>query len=157
MKDVQGMWKEVQESNVFQQFDSTGYVLAHVFFTEKLGLEFGCYDEKNDKIVVFETNPVTMRPPEDVFKESGKLKALDMDKVAVGLHDARTLATAYLEEHYPQHPIQQEILVLQQAEHPVWNCTLVTKTLNMLNLKIDARSGDILHVGLHNIMDLRKD
>ena len=158
MSDIKQIISDVEGSDAFASFNrnTKGFYIVHVFYTEKQGVELGYYDDKTDRIVVFETDPVVQRPPEEVFKESGTLHKLDITAVSVGLADVRTIARAYMKEHHPTHPLQQEILILQQADVPVWNCTLVTQTLNMLNLKIDATSGAILHEELRNIMDLRK-
>ena len=82
---------------------------------------------------------------------------LDKGSVSLGLREARDVVEGFRNEKYPaQQPVLQEICILQQAEVPVWNVTLVIGTLNMLNVKVHAETGEILHDHLRNIMDLRK-
>ena len=96
-------------------------------------------------------------PPEDVFKEQGALAQLDLSAVRIGFAQAIELAEKYRVQTYPHHPIMKMICVLQQQELPFWNMTLVTGTLQMINIRIDAVTGQLLSRSLHSIMDLAKE
>jgi len=157
MTDVHDLVKRVEDSPEFKAFrkeNPTRY-LVHVFVA-KTGNELGYYDAKDDTIVVFQADPIVMRPPEGVFKEKGTLEKLNLDNVTLDIAGIRAFAKQHMEETYANHPLQQEILVLQQKDTPAWNCTFVTKTLNMIILKVDASTGSILHEELRNILDLRQ-
>lgn len=161
MTDVHEYIQEVEESEAFETFsrESPEAYLVHVFSNVKQGqdgVEVGYYLPGKDAITVFTRAPVKARPPEDVFKEHGTVPRLEIGKVEVGFARARALADEYRKEHYPTHPVMQEICILQQMDVPVWNMTLVTQTLNMLNLRIDAASGAVIRTDMQNILSLRK-
>lgn len=159
--DIHEQLSSLESSNEFKEFSlhNPDHYLVHVFCQVKGGrvvLEWGYYSEESDMIVVFETDPIKMRPPEKVFKEGGVLVPLSCEKVAVGFEQVREIAEACRRERYQDHPVQQELCILQQ-DPPVWNITLVFHTLNMLNLRIDAQEGKILHEDMRNILDLRAE
>lgn len=161
MTDIHEMVSAVLETDAYKEFESgCECYLAHVFSNVKDSeqiTEVGFYDSDEDKITVFTTDPVTRRPPEEAFKESGKIERLAIQDVTLGLGEARDLARQHREENYPGHPVSQEICILQQIDSkPVWNMTLVTQTLHMLNVRLDAVSGSVLETDMQNILALRK-
>ncbi len=135
--------------------ETRGRYLVHIFAGTRAGMEAGYYSKEDDTILVVEES-LSTRPPEGVFKEGGALKELQLRSVRVGLSQVRALLEEYREENYPQHPLRQEILILQQEESPVWNCTLVTETLNMILVKVSGVDGSVLRGELRNILDLRQ-
>ncbi|MDD9954542.1 MAG: hypothetical protein OXR66_09515 [Candidatus Woesearchaeota archaeon] len=156
MTDVQELVAKVEASDVFEQ---GSLYLCHVFTNVKDGnhdMEVGYYDRKTDKITVFVGDPVVARPPEDVYKDGGAVQELKISDVSIGFAEAQQIAEDFRTAKYNAHPVMQAICVLQQLDEPVWNITLVLATLNMLNIRIHAGSGDIISTDLRNIMDLRQ-
>ncbi len=56
----------------------------------------------------------------------------------------------------PEEEITKKIIILQQKESPLWNITYITKSLNILNLKVDAISGKLLEQKTENIMNFKQ-
>ncbi len=161
MTDVHDIIDAVEGSDEFREFRARHPhpYLAHLFCYAKSGsapVEIGYYSERDDHIVVFDTKPVRARPPEGAFKEEGVIAPLDLASVGIGLAQARELAAARMRERYPAHPVQQEICILQQGDGPVWNLTIVTATLNLVTMRLDARDGAVLSDELRNIMDMQQ-
>jgi hypothetical protein len=97
-------------------------------------------------------------PAEEVFKEQGVLQPLDLNSLRYGLSEALSVAEVSRKESYSHHPVLQAFCALQHNDdynRPVWNITMVLGTLHMLNMKIDAISGEVLVRDLQNIMSLR--
>ncbi|MBR9700468.1 hypothetical protein GOV11_01220 [Candidatus Woesearchaeota archaeon] len=160
MTDIHELVETVEKSEPFKKFNKANpdHYLVHAFSHVKQDtgeVELGYYGKETDKITVFTTDPIESKPPEEVLKESGILRALDMKILKIGLTEAREIAEKHLKEKYSGQQASQEICILQQAEGPIWNITLVLASLNMLNLKIQADSGKITHEDLKNILDLR--
>lgn len=159
MSDVHDLVAKVEASEAFRQFKRAHkeQYLVHLFChaKEEAKVEIGYYGAEDDTITTFTTDPVERKPPEEVFKREGTLEELDLGEVEVGLSRAREIAEAYRREHYPAHPVTQEICILQRLGIQVWNLTLVTSTLNMLNIRIAAHSGEIISAEMRNILDLR--
>jgi hypothetical protein len=158
MTDVHNTVKRLENSEAFQEFSRSNphHYLVHAFSTGK-EIELGYYGKESDKITVFKTNPVAMLPAEEVFKQQGVLEALNLDMVQLGLHEALERAEAERANAYPQHITTKSICILQQQDGPVWNITLVTATLQMINVKLSAQSGELHSRDMRSIMDLARE
>jgi hypothetical protein len=158
--DVHTTVELVEGSKEFQEFNAQNphHYLVHAFSATGTPLELGYYGKEADRIVVFKTNPIVAMPPEEIFKEEGKvLHALDLTAVRFGLKEALDRAEKQRQQVYPRHECMRTIAILQQADRPVWNITLVTNTLNMINMKIDAMTGELVSRDMQNIMSIVKD
>jgi hypothetical protein len=60
------------------------------------------------------------------------------------------------EKEYKKENIVKTILILQKMEKTIWNINSITKTFNILNIKIDAATGDILEHEIKNPIAFKK-
>jgi len=165
--DVHSIVERIESSPAFTSFnaDNPHHYLVHAFVAvQRLAedaspaLELGYYGKETDRITIFTSEPIVARPPEEVFKESGTLAPLDLGAIRFGFADALRIAERTRAAYYPTHGVMQGFCILQQSDtyaRPVWNITLVLGTLSMLNMKIDAVTGELLSRELQNIMSLR--
>jgi hypothetical protein len=158
MMDVHDVVAKVESSPEFHEFKTQHpqHYLVHAFATTG-PLELGYYNKESDTITVFKSEPVAAMPPEDVFKQSGVLQRLDLARVKIGLQDALALAEKERLVAYPRHATMKTIAVLQQHDAPEWNITLVTATLQMINMKFNATTSELLSRSMQSIMDLARD
>ena len=165
--DIHLMIEHVESSPIFSEFNKVNpdHYLVHAFATIKgidtLGpLEFGYYGKDHDKITVFKTEPLAAMPPEEIFKEDGIVEQLDLLDIQIGFSDAARIVKKLYNMSYSHHPVMQSFCVLQHNtsyDAPLWNITVVFGTLHMLNVKINAISGEILLHDLQNIMSISKE
>jgi hypothetical protein len=157
--DVLEEYGKLIESELFKNFirDNDDYYLAHIYTMlgdKKEGFEIGFYSEKKDKIVVFETNPLKKREEEEAFKEGRTIALLDLSTLKVSYEDALDIAEKARKEKYPSEIIYKSILILQNVGTQVWNVTLISMSFNIINIKIDALSGEVKESTIHSIMNL---
>ncbi|HIH25109.1 TPA: hypothetical protein HA251_08810 [Candidatus Woesearchaeota archaeon] len=165
--DVHETIERVEASDAFIAFNAENphHYLVHAFATVRSldpavplpPLELGYYGKEHDMITVFTSEPVAARPPEEVFKEEGSIAGLDLLALRQGFADALRIVERTRSSQYPAHAAMQGFCILQQNRvysTPVWNITLVLNTLSMLNMKIDAVTGEVLSRELQNIMSL---
>lgn len=156
--------KNVEASKVFKSFikEHPDYYLVHCFTmvdesTKKYKWELGYYSEKTDKMVVFETEPeIVMKPEEEAFKKQATIKKLDLSKVKISVSKALDICNNLVKDKYPKQSITKKIIILQHLDKQVYNITLVTGSFNILNIKIDANTGEVLQENIQNIMNLAK-
>ena len=156
--------KKVEESKVFKGFikKHPEYYLVHCFTmaessARKYKWELGYYSEKKDMMVVFETEPkIGIRPEEQAFKKSGTIKRLDLGRVKLSVTKALNICDELVKDKYPRENITKKIILLQHLDKQVFNITLVSASFNILNVKIDADTGEILHDNIQSIMGLGK-
>ena len=170
--------KKVENSKSFKSFIKShpDYFLAHCFAMvdqspskdkkdkekekdKDIKWELGYYSEKTDKVVVFETLPkINMRPEEEAFKKEGTIKKLDIKKIKINIARVLKICTELVDRKYPNRSITKKIIILQNLEKEIYNITLVTLSFDILNIRIDATSGEVLSDNIQSIMSLgRKD
>jgi len=160
--------KNVESSKAFKQFIKAhpDYFLAHCFAMlvegekeKDIKWELGYYSEKTDKVVVFETEPkINMRPEEDAFKKEGTIKKFDISKIKINISKALKICGELVDKKYPNRSITKKIIIMQNLEKEIYNITLVTLSFDILNIRIDASTGEILSDNIQSIMGLgRKD
>ncbi len=158
--DVLGEYKKLIESDLFKEFISLNkdFYLVHAYTMlgekEKRGLEFGFYNENTDKIVVFETDPLNKREEEEAFKEGKSIELLELNKVNISLDEALDIAEKKRKEKYPSEIIYKSIVILQNIGVQVWNITLISMSFNIVNIKVDSETGEVVSSNMHSILNL---
>jgi len=91
---------------------------------------------------------------QEVYPTNGGLFRLDLDSVKVGSTQAIGIGEARAADHQPFNKVQT-LAVLQTVDGTqVWNITLFSRELHLLNVKIDARSGGIVSENISPIFDM---
>lgn len=157
---------DVEDSKIFCSFikKHPGYYLAHCFTMLNEGdkekdikWELGYYSDNTDKLVVFETVPeIKMHPEEEAFKKEGSIKKLDIKKVKVSITKTMKICNELVEEKYPNRSITKSIIILQNLEKQIYNITFVTLSFDILNIRLDAATGEVLSDNIQSIMSLGK-
>lgn len=162
--DTKEILSKIESSNEFKEFkeEHKDFYLTHFFtmLTEngQSPWQAGYYSKKADKIVVFELGDEVIRhEEEDVFKKKKFVKQLKIESL-ISFENALKKADDYKQENYPKEIEKQRIVILQNIEEGiVWNITIISMQLNMLNLKIRASDGHILKHSFDSILRLGKN
>jgi hypothetical protein len=153
----------IEESKEFKDFfkNNKHYYLVHIFSTkdnEDYGIwQIGYYSKETDKIVVFELQDelVFIHPPAEALKKEEYILPLNIDDVNISRDDAIQICEDIVKENYSKELVNKSIILLQNLpEHgQVWNITLVTLTLNVINIKINANGGNVIKHEKQNLMN----
>lgn len=80
-----------------------------------------------------------------VFKKEGlKVDKLNLDEIKITLKEALDIVSNLKNEKYKNEKPNKIIVILQKIKKPLWNITYLTAAFNILNVKIDAKSGRII-------------
>lgn len=139
--------EKIKDSNEFREWKSAhirGY-LADVFFNDDI-VQFDFYDPETDKMTSFRfEDDVVFSEESEVFrKEKKEIKELSLDLVKVSLDRVEELIEKLMDNDYKDEGIQKKLVILNMIDFPVWNVTYVTTKLNVLNVKVNAASGEII-------------
>jgi len=153
--------RELEASKIFNDFlrDNPKYYLSMVFVNISDGeedMQVGYYDKKSDTIVTFNNDPVEQNPPDKVFKKERYMKKLNMEKVRISLNDARRAVDELLKKDYSAEVITKTLIILQNLEKQIYNFTLITRSLSIINIHVNAESGKIESSAKKPIMSLAK-
>jgi hypothetical protein len=166
--DINEIIDNVESSGIFKGFikENPHNYLAHLFSLmdsdHKDDWQLGYYSKETDKITVFD-NPVdgnvTMMPPQEAFKEKNYIEQLDISKVKVSKDQALKTVDKVVKENYNAESLSKMIMLLQNLpEHgQIWNITIVTTTFSVLNIKIDAATGDVIKHSKESLIGWKKE
>jgi uncharacterized membrane protein YkoI len=158
MNDV--MLKEIYARVVdHPDFLGKGY-LVHFFgnlkddFSPEGNWQVGFYlpEEKVVQTYSYDAGNLSMEEGKPFQKVQKHVDELKLEEVHISFDEMKRKVNSFLKETYPGKFALKIILVVQVIEVPVWNLTLVTSDFNTLNVKVDAKTGDILDHQLSNLL-----
>lgn len=151
---VKAQHQKLVENEVFAKWKQKNdhCYLAHAFMmldAENNGeWQFGFYNDQTDLMITFfiDAGGVSQSPETEIFKhEESKVRELNMDDVKVDFEESLAAADKCQNEDYKGEIPIKKIFILQNIEQGVvWNISYLTAKFNVLNLKIDASSKEIL-------------
>lgn len=159
----------IENSPEYKEFISKNphYYLVHVFTTvdsetiDNGMWQIGYYSKDTDKIVVFEDNDdrVFIHPATEALKKDEYIQKLDLEKLKTSREEAMKICNATIKEHYPREIFSKAICLLQNLPEfgNIWNITIVTLALGVINVKIDASSEKVVKHTKENLMNWRSE
>ncbi len=157
MIDLKQVQSEIEASPLFQDWKKQNMhaYLIHFFCMDEKEVQVGYYDEKTDVIATFlKAGKITKTEDKEIFRQEKKIAPLEMSSVKIPLHDAVQKAEALQKQKYPGDMVSKKILVLQTLNNiPTYNMTLITMTFKMINIRVDAATGNVLEEKMQPIMD----
>lgn len=167
MKDFKDALREVKDSKPYSGFCNAhpDFYLAHGFLqldgnrsvTKKW--QIGYYSTKEDKLAVFNTEPVLLQPLEDAFKDGGIISELtDCNSFKTTTEILTIVEDELAQEAYTKDIPTSFIVIVQVIDNiQVYNITAVTTSFSMITFRIDANTGEKISVVKRSILDLKKD
>lgn len=148
----------VEKSDVFKEYkqENPDSYLVHYFSMHKSNdreEQVGYFSPATKLVTTFSKEPAIAGSDEPASKED-TVRKLDMTEVSVSLDDAIETAHHVMKENYSSQNVTQEICVLQNLGEQLWNLTFITSAFNMINIRIDAKTGDVIKHEQHSIMSL---
>lgn len=139
--------------------------LAHAFvMTDPSGTtgewQIGYFNPEDEKIttMIFKAGKVDINTDEVFKRPDDKVIPVNLDEVEVGYEQAKENAEELRKTDYSRELPTKIISVLQNLPDfgLIWNMTLVTQSLNTLNIKVDAVDGKIKDKKLTSLMEFRQ-
>ncbi len=102
------------------------------------------YEPGKDRVISFNaSNPSDVRE-DDVMKAGKTVLELSLDDVELTMETAMKSAEELYEAEYQQKVSVKTIIILQHLEEGVlWNITFVTPQFKTVNVRLDAKTGEI--------------
>lgn len=153
MNKLQQIPKLVEDSDVFRNWHkkhTNSYLCAffrNIGNTDNIEWQVHYYWPENDTITVFSVGAEIKIIEEDSLilkKDNDRVEELKLDNVNVDLFRALEIADNYRKENYPKEETVKRLVILQKLKRIVWNITCMTLSVNLLNVKVDAESGEVI-------------
>lgn len=141
---------KVTQSSIYQGWkqQNADAFLAHLFFSsdDPEHMNAGFYLPKADRMKVFSVNGgVQESADEEILKQpDAEIEPLDPDQVQIDGSQAVVQVTAHLGETCPQDHLLKYFVILQSIGRPLYNITFFTSTMHIINIRIDARTGEVI-------------
>ena len=90
-------------------------------------------------------------------KDEDEVEELNLADIKVSEHDAIKNVEQIRKKKYAQEKFIKHIIILQHKKVPIWNISAITVSLNVLNAKIDAKTGKVIQESLQSLFSFRKD
>jgi hypothetical protein len=152
MLNISDAYSKIIESEEYKIWkeDNPDSFLSSAFLDEKEWQFNFFYD---NKLITFTFDEKIKSEESDVYDKQGEMKELNLDEIKVNLEEAEEIVNKIMEEKKER--ITKKIIVLQQKEKPCWNITYITSALNVLNIKINAITKEIIEQKFENIMNFK--
>ncbi len=156
---------KVETSNEYSEVmkENPNCYLTHVLHMTSLDdikeYQVGYYNKDNDKIITFalSNGNIQVMPAQDVFKKPGSVvKELFTTNFGdTTFEEVDKLANEFQVDKFPKYlPIKKMIILQNIAEHDtVWNVTFFTGTADILNVRINPETKEVIYHNLVNLMN----
>lgn len=157
--------EKLENSDKFNEWkkENKDYYLVHGFTMlgsykeDPMNWQIGYYNEKEDKIVPMEVSgDISIGEPQQAFKQKKSIKELDVKKVKMTARKALDYSEkARLEKYAKETPMKIFLIVQNLDIGEMWNVTMATQSLNTLNIKVDAETGEVKSVKTEQFMQMK--
>jgi len=144
--------KLIKES---EEFKPDLYLCSIFIFNDKTQFDF--YSKKTKLVTSFvvEGDKVNLLNRDKVFqKEKKDLEELKLENVKIDLDKATEIVNNSVKKH--NETTTKKIIILQQNQIPLWNISAITSTFNIINIKINAETGEVLGEIKESILNFKK-
>jgi len=152
LKQIKDFLKKIKKSKEFKDWyeKNKDSYLASIFYSKDIQIDL--YSPKKDNMTSFTivNGNVNLETSEIFRKEKTEIKELKLDEIKLDLEKVKEIISKIVKEE-----TTKEIIILQHLEVPVWNITYVTKSMNIINVKVNAISGKIVSKHIENILNFK--
>ncbi|MEM3153987.1 MAG: hypothetical protein QW165_00265 [Candidatus Woesearchaeota archaeon] len=158
--DLHETFAKLTRNSVFKEWrkENTAYFLAHAFVmldeANKGTWQIGFYNPDKERMVTFVVSDKEIKHTEEqeVLKSEADIHPLKPEDVTLSIESALSTARQCLEQNYRGEKPLKEFFIIQHAEgHAIFNITYFTQSLKTINIKINAKTGNIFK---HNMQSL---
>jgi len=156
--DVKELVNKVLDSYAFRHWNKKDNYLVSCFsLNDEWDVNF--YSKNSRKMTSFSIRKIIEIKNEDKVFHKGvnHPEKLDIRKVKISLGDALSKVNDIKEKEASEEKISNGIIILQQIGMPMWNITYTTSGFNILNVKINASTGEVMDESFSNIFSLKKN
>ena len=151
-------FKKLEKSHVFKDWkkENKNYFLYSCFSIidkKEEFWQFDYYSKKLNKITSFKVSEnIEIFPEDDIFSD-GKNTINKLD-----LKDLKIEFNEIFEKLRKKHKdVVKEIIILQNSDGLIWNISLLTSTMNLINVKACASTGKILEEKSESVLNFGKN
>lgn len=149
-------FKDWKQNNPDSYFVSA-FFIGEDYFPKSNQWQLDFYEPNKDRVVSFVYGADSPLKEEEIFKKSkDKIPELVLDVIKVDLEKAIDNVEKIKKAKHPGETATKKLFILQVLEgKSVWNITYISSAFNILNIKIDAQSGDVLSESFSSVLSFK--
>ena len=160
MNEVKEAVSAVKSSDIYKGWikENSGSYLACLILTlqSEKGWEVSFYSKSKNRMTTFSVDPVAVIDKDaEVFKkDETEVEELELERVFFTFDQVQEVVDKAIEEMVKNDRVVKEILVLQKIKRNMWNIICITEKMTLVNIRIDAVTGNILKKEATNAFSL---
>ncbi|MFT4304561.1 MAG: hypothetical protein ACMXX8_00580 [Candidatus Woesearchaeota archaeon] len=167
--DLKNIINEIETNNEYINWKNKNKetYLVHIFKMiddkNKNEIQVGYYNKENKMITTFvfneKTREINQNPESEAYREKEThIEKLNLDDVKIDFVVLMNKIENLRKSKYKEHLPNKSFFILQNINNEtIWNFTIIAKTLNIVNIKINANNGNVIEDKLTSIFDFKVD
>lgn len=162
LKSLKKNVEETQQYRQWKQKNPDSYFVSAFFLGEEFSSgskdwQFDFYEPDKDKVVSFVYGKDLPIKEEEVFKKTkDAIPELVLDNIKVDLEKAIDIFENIKKSKHPGEIATKKLFILQVLEgKTIWNITYISSAFNILNIKIDALSDNVLSESFSSVLSFK--
>ena len=157
IKDLQN----VKEFKDFKKKNPKAYLASCVVIIDGKNVgdwQVAYYQPKNNKMTTFVIkDKVEVKGEDDIFqKEKVEIKELKLNGIKLSLNEMLKQIEDLRKKNHPGDFPNKIIVVLQNLDNRIiWNVTHLTSTLKIWNIKLDAKTDELIEEKIENVLSFK--
>lgn len=149
---------ETKEFKEFKKKSPNSYLCAGFLLIETLDntpwqMDYYCPDRKIMATIILKGKEAELKETDQISLSKEGVTELNLEKVDYDFEDALKVIDKLLNEKYQGHKANKIITVLQNMKgNETWNITYLTNQFHVLNVKINAESGELISEKLEPVI-----
>ncbi|MBI4158927.1 hypothetical protein HY500_01565 [Candidatus Woesearchaeota archaeon] len=152
-------FKKLENSQIFKDWkkENKNYFLCSCFSIidgKEEFWQFDYYNKKSHKITSFKVDSfIEVSPDDDVFSdEKNLIKEIELKDLKIEIPELLDK----LSRKYKEEGIMKKIVILQNSDELIWNISLLSSTMNLINARVSASTGKILEEKSESVLKFGK-
>lgn len=146
--------KKLKNSKEFKEKAEDAYLCACFLIGDTWQIDY--YSKNRDEIFTFVVGDNITVKKDKVFKGDYEISELKLGNLKE-YEDIKKEMDKLIEEKYDKNKINKSIIILQNYRNKaIWNITLLTSDMKIINVKIDAINARILEDNIQDILNFRR-
>jgi uncharacterized membrane protein YkoI len=153
MQTIKEAVTKLEKQEYFKEHKDIFLLNAFSILENDPNWQLNYYNKETNKVISFIPAEDKTLEEQDLLEQNTNPKELNLDKIEITLKEA--LKT--LEKEKTKETITKTIVIIHSLDDKVvWNFTLLTTSFNVIKIKIDATTGNIIDNKSEPVMNFKK-
>ncbi|MAG52713.1 MAG: hypothetical protein CMH62_02005 [Nanoarchaeota archaeon] len=158
MQTIKQAVTELKNQKIFSSYKADLTLINAFAMIEagKIIWQLNYLNPKTKKLVSFTPSKNTHTEEQPSLNENKKLENLNLENVKIDVNEILKIVKSLLKKEYSSETITKKIITLHTIKKETfWSFTMLTTSLKVLNLRINASSGKVISKKISSILEFK--